>query len=275
MNPGIYRNLTFDEYRAIDAWSPSSVKPGLISMKKLRYCLDNPTSDTATQMLGSAMHCAILEPDRFYSRYVSWDGIRRGKKYDEFCDTYPEKTVLNEREWEACLAVKESVRSHALASWLLTMGEPSDNEVSLVWLDPDTELRCKGRPDRLLINEGLIIDVKTTGSNVADERNLKNIATRLGYHISEAAYQAGVSALTGEIPDVKMIFVEQNPPHDVRVMSMSTALVPGYDRWQGLLRDVADCERSGVWPGCSDEEVELTVWDEGTEYDKIDFGGIE
>jgi len=267
--PGIYPDLDFDEYLAIDAWNPSSVVPGLVSMKKLHYLKTHPKQSTTTMDFGSAIHCAVLEPDQFPLRYCVWPGGRRfGHIYDAFCEANEGKTSLTEDQYQTCLDARDSARSHVLASAHLC--GPGQNEVSIVWEDRHSGLLCKGRIDRLL--PGIIIDLKTTGKEVANERALRYVASDLHYDVRLAAYQDGISTLTGAIPDCKLLFVEQKPPHDVRVMPMEHSLVQGYDDWQRVLGQIVECTRTGIWPGCSDTEDELKVWETGTEYSNVMIG---
>lgn len=276
--PGIYPGLSWADYRAIPAWNPSLVKSARISMKQVQYWRTHPMPITPAMRLGSAVHCAVLEPDEFARRYVVWNEAKRGNIYKTFkaACRVSGQTILGPSDYNTCLAARDSAMAHPVAGDLLSLLTPKNTEVSIVWVCRVTGLLCKGRIDGYLEGAGtLIIDLKTTGTKIAEERRLKGIATDKGYHISLAAYQDGISTLTGEIPDTKILFVEQNAPWDVRVMSIKDALVPGHDRWVSYLARIRECEESGVWPGCSEEESELHVWDEGGEYEQIDWGGIE
>ena len=273
MNPGIYPRLDFDEYKAIDAWSPSLVKAGLVSMLELDYRKNNPKPVTAQMRFGSAVHCAVLEPDEFVKRYVIWDGGRRaGKDYKQFCAVNEGKEVLTALEYEQCLAARDSAYRHPIAGPLLSAGKPDDREVSMVWRENQTGLWCKGRADRILEDPRALVELKTTRVKVVDDRALTRIASTLGYHISLAAYQDGYSNLTGHILPAKIIFVEQLPPHDVRVLSADTAAIEGWDQWQKLLEQIVECSVTGIWPGCDQAEGELKVWETGIEYADAKIG---
>lgn len=257
---GIYRGLSFAEYAAIPAWSTGAVLPFRISALQGHYERMHPKPITPAMRFGAAVHCSVLEPDQFPLRYVVWsNGARRGNDYKAFLEANEGKDVLKQDEYETCLAVRDAVHEHPLAGMLLDSGEKEDREVSVVWNDNETGLLCKGRPDMLLPE--MIVDIKTTRVHIADTGALTRVASTLGYHIKLAAYQDGLCINLIPALPVKIIFAEQTPPHDVRVMSVPTnVLIQGWDEWQRLLGIIAECERTGIWPGCDAGEGELHVW---------------
>jgi len=263
MEPGIYRGLKFDEYAAIPAWNPSLALSGRLSMLQVEYDRAHSRTVSPSMLFGSAIHCSILEPDRFPLQYAVWTGGRRvGSKYELFIDSNVGRDILKENEYETCLAARDAAYKHPIAGELLRRGEQADREASVVWRDNETGLLCKGRLDLLLPD--LIVELKTTRMHVADDRALTWVASTLGYHIKLAAYQDAVSHLIDEVLPVKLIFVEQIAPHDVRVLNVPAAvLAQGWDEWQRLLGLIAVCERTGIWPGCDSGESDLIVWQDG------------
>ena len=259
--PGIYRNMPFADYQAIDAHNPSSVLKMAVSAKHYDYFRTHPQTETAPMRLGTAIHCAVLEPGQFAIRYGWWDGARRGKAYNDFCDENEGKAILSRTEFDQCLVIRRSIRAHPVAGPLLDgpFSTPDRAEVSIVWNDRQTGLKCKSRID--LILPGVIVDLKTVGYSLADDYAIRRNATKLGWHISMGARQDGIDTLSGEVPECKLILVEQKPPHDVRVMNIDDAVLSqGQDKWYALLERVKDCERTGHWPGCSETETNLNVW---------------
>ena len=51
-----------------------------------------------------------------------------------------------------------SVKEHPIASQIIVGGEP---ELTALWTDPETGLRCRTRSDYYIARRGLIVDVKT------------------------------------------------------------------------------------------------------------------
>ena len=270
---GICRGLPFADYKAIEAWNPSLVISGRTSMLQVQYDRTHPRAVSPAMLFGSAIHCSVLEPDVFPLRYCVWSGGRRaGNKYDEFVAANAGLDVLKDNEYATCLAARNAVYAHPVAGDLLRRGDLNDREASVVWVDNQTGLTCKGRLDLLLPE--LIVELKTTRMRVADDRALTRVASTMGYHIKLAAYQDGISHITGEVLPVKIVFVEQIPPHDVRVLNVpASVLAQGWDEWQRLLGLIAECEAAGVWPGCDSGESDLTVWGDGSEFLPVTIEG--
>lgn len=70
---GIYFGQSFDDYRAIPAFSRSFAEDLLFDPtgEEARYNLENPREITPAMELGTAIHSAILEPEDFKETYVS------------------------------------------------------------------------------------------------------------------------------------------------------------------------------------------------------------
>jgi hypothetical protein len=223
---------------------------------------------TKPMSLGTAAHCATLEPDRFGERFAMWVGthpegakdskgkdcsgkkrIRSGKEWEAFeagCEIMGQ-TVLTESEHKDALAIAQAVHSDPLAHSFLEFGKP---ERVLTWTDKRTGIACKGRTDwdyqapRL----ELIVDLKTA-ADVTPFRFL-SAAARLGYHVRMAWYADGYQAITGRFPRVMVIAVESAPPHDVVCYELDDeVLAIGREEYGRLLDTLVDCRRSGQWPG--------------------------
>ena len=112
MKPGIYKDMSFSDYKAIDALNPSTVLNMRTSAKEFEYARSHPKPETAGMRLGSLMHMAILEPDKFVSEVAVWDGIRKGRDYNNFLDEKEGRTILTRSEFDACLDVCGAVHNH-------------------------------------------------------------------------------------------------------------------------------------------------------------------
>jgi hypothetical protein len=88
-----------------------------------------PEEQSPALIMGSAIHSAVLEPDLFPSEYVMapTDINRRtnvGKEaYAAFEKANAGKTVLDPDDYSTCIAVRDAVHNHPVASGLLQRGK--------------------------------------------------------------------------------------------------------------------------------------------------------
>jgi hypothetical protein len=263
MEYGIHRDIPPDVYHASPGVSPSRAKAARLSPKHYRHFRDHPKTPTPAMILGSAEHCAVLEPDAFALRYTVWTGGRRaGKEYDAFCAASGGRIVLSADDYERCGGMRRAVAAHAVAGPMLV--DPSRIiEASLYWRDPATQLECHGRPDLLLPRA--VVDLKTT--RTMDGRLMTAEAIRFGYHISAAAYLDGLENIGQPRAEAILIYVESSPPFDVAVRPLRDVMLrTGRKEWHGLLTAIDQATESHEWPGVAEDEMwpmDLPAWADG------------
>jgi len=67
--PGLHRDVSYDDYAQWPAVRSSDLKLFARTPAHARYAMTHP-EQTSAMILGSATHCAILEPHEFAMRYV-------------------------------------------------------------------------------------------------------------------------------------------------------------------------------------------------------------
>lgn len=274
--PPIRSGVAFTDYRAVDAISISQLKELRRSPMHYLYALMHPRSSSA-MALGTAAHCATLEPERFDSEYVVWDrrtesgraAPRTGKAWEAFVEGASGRQVLTSDEYALAAGMARAVRGNPAAQRYLQSGEP---EVVLEWqLDGRA---CKGRVDWLMpAQRTVIVGLKTT----RDCRHYPFAAAsaKLGYALQWAWYHDGWLALTGERPAMVEIVVESAAPHAVAVYRIpDDVLEHGRDEYSRLLALLDRCQASGEWPGPVTEEEDLTLptWVYGSDDDIGELG---
>ena len=251
--------MNFAAYCQLEAVNASSLKNAAESAEEYQWALTHPKADTAAMFKGRAIHCAILEPDEFFRRYVLWPGPRTTKEYHAFIKTVPEGVeVLSSADYDDCIGARNSVQSHPFAAGYLASGV---FEHTLQWVDEETGLGCKARLDWLDLDRGWITDLKS-GKDIAP-RSFERTTHDLLYHMSAAHYIAGVRAVTGQDCGFRFIAVKQKGPWAVRCGPIAEdALYCGEQERRRLLRLVADCTASGAWPGAypDEDEFDLPAW---------------
>lgn len=247
----------FDAYTAIEAVNFSSLKYMKTSPLKYKHVLDNGVDDTVLFGIGRAIHCATLQPERLELDFAVFDGKRRqGKAWDAFEAEHADKTILRRDEWDDALATAKKVMENPIASEWLNLSKALI-ERPITWRDEATGLLCKGRPDAV---HSAVVDMKSTAT--IDGRIFLSQATRLGYFGQLAFYRRGYRALTKMNLPCAIVAVELDAPHDVGVFVVDEdSLRVADEEITRLLAKVAECRKSGKWPGRYDKAQSLVMPD--------------
>jgi hypothetical protein len=249
LEPGIFYDIPMYVYQTWPAVNPSLAKHAGKSLKQYQHARTAKQKPPTPAMLkGTAVHCTVLEPDEFPLRYVIWEGRKAGKAFDEFATVNADKVILSADEYDTLIAMRKAVHGHKIAGPIVT--DPMmTRETCIVWRDEDTGLLCKGRMD--MLGRGWIGDLKTI--HTLDERWITRHCCDYGYHVSMAAYQSGLKALTGKAADIKLVFVCTDAPHDVAVVRVADeALECGQRKWSDLLEKIAAAELANQYPGVAE-----------------------
>jgi exodeoxyribonuclease VIII len=267
MEPGIYKDISNEEYHKGPGLSASGLKLIARSPKHFR---EMPRKESKAMEMGTAVHCAVFEPERFEVEYVAPDRkLNRTKKEDKAeweALVASGKTVLNKDDYDDALAMGASVRAHRLAGPLVSGGVP---EQSIFWKQTvplgdgdETKILCKCRPDYVKpMGDGyVIVDLKTTQD--ARSKWLRSAYWDYGYHIQAAHYHIGLTQSTGGTPPREFFFVvvESEPPYGVVVYKTPLhTLQIGIDEVSILYGIYARCKRDDKWPSYPDIIHEFTL----------------
>lgn len=217
-------------------------------------------SPTPAMRIGTATHCAILEPERFSAEYIALpeDLDRRTKEgkqaYSELIATGAELLTSDDMAMVinmAC-AFRDNTTSRALFDRKHSVEQSIFAEVNGV--------SCKCRPDFMTADGLMVMDVKTTRD--ASPEAFGRSAWSLGYHIQAAFYRRVISAATGTTPDFIFGCVESERPNLVAYYTVPQYLLDYADSLiDTLLERYSECLASSIWPGyVSEIEMqELTV----------------
>lgn len=269
-----------DVYHSSPGVSISRLKELKRSPQHYRHALENP-KQTRPMTLGTAAHCAVLEPERFGREFATWGNRtasgklspRSGKVWEAFEAEQAGKTIITADEADLAIAVQKAVRGDTFAMRYLEAGEP---EVSMRWEYDGRQ--CRGRADWITSIDGRpnIVGLKTA----RDCRPFMfgSAAAKLSYHLQWAFYFDGYHAITGNEPRMVEIVVESAPPHAVVVYVIPDDVIQqGRDEYQQLVQLLRDCEAVGSWPGPAIGEQILTLpsWVYGEALDDISELGLE
>jgi exodeoxyribonuclease VIII len=251
--------LSFADYKKIEAVNWTTLKEMRRSPLHYKHRLENERADSDTLAVGRATHTAILEPDLFPIQFAVYDGIRRGKEWEQFKGAHAKQTIIKRADYDRCLAMRDAVRAHPLAAPYLAHGLA---EQSITWTDKGTGIKCKARLDFVSDSRPAILDLKTSAT--IDAARFGAIAARLGYHDQAAFYSDGFDAVHRQTLPFILIAVENEPPYDVGAFVVETdeALYLGQREYHELLERVAECRSVDCWPGQYGAErmLELPRW---------------
>jgi hypothetical protein len=262
---GIHEGLTYEQYDAIEAVRRGLVLKGRSSMLHLHHAEVHGESETTAALLfGQALHAAVLEPDDFEERVIlgpinpktQEPYGRDSKACQTFADENPDKIVLGKGDRDAIEGMGKAIRSHPTARKLVRAVGRS--ELTLVWDDAATGVRCKARIDGFIGNGLGMIDLKST--NDASAGAFSRSVYDYGYHVQAAMTIDGWKALTGQDEPFTMIVCEKEPPYAVAVYTLGEdSLAVGRVEYREVLRSIVKCRVAKEWPGYPAEAVPLDV----------------
>lgn len=221
-----------------------------------------PRVETPAMRLGSAIHCYILEPEAFNTRYaVAPEGLDRRTKEGKAAFAELEasgKTVISATDYKTAEGVARSLRAHPLA------GDVFDNlifrEQVFTWDDPITGEPCKAKIDGYT-QDGILIDIKST-EDASTDSFMRSIA-RYGYHRQAAWYMDAVAHNNLKVQIYLIAAFEKARPYACQFFYLDhEAIRAGRDENRLLLDRFSECKKQNYWPGYSEkiEQIGLPGW---------------
>lgn len=283
LTPGLHRGVPMAEYLALPYMSASRLEAMRRSPRWYRHAISQPTRSTDALERGTALHMLLLEPAQYGTQYVVAEpcvvelksGSRKGEPCGNpglfrlrnigwACGTHVRGFGSEIEQGEAQTITREidgavrgmaaAVKEHPRARTLFE--GKGDFEVTIVFDDPETGVRCKIRPDRLIERVGMYVALKTTRD--ATVFAFPNDAERRGYFRGLALYRRGLQAVGWPYLSTAVLAVESEPPFDPVPYLIEESDLDGADpEVTRLLNRYHDCEREDFWPGHASEFLTL------------------
>lgn len=259
ISPGIHTNISERDYHAIkaaDLCSQSYLKKMRKSPKHAMYA-EASHQDSASMMLGRAVHCLTLTPSLFDDGFTAYEGkVRRGKAYDAFVAESGGKEILTQSEMTSAQRMASAVAQHQTASKLFVGGKAEVTIVASI-----NGVACKIRLDYLIEHDDhvQIIDLKSTKD--ASPEAFSRDSWNFGYHWQSGLYsEITAGEFNGKPVLFSIVAVESSLPHDVVVYDVPQELTDfGFQRCLEQIAKFDECKSSGNYPGISDVPLELGV----------------
>lgn len=277
--PGIYHDIPFDEYLKIDAFSNTF----LWTLREkspfhAKYEQEHPKKKDYYDF-GRLLHMAILEPDRYRNNVVKIpdDAPKRPTERQINAKNPSEASVYAINWWsnyEESAEGKEIIQAEwydtieamrnvviKMKSYHLICGGQA--EVTIIWDDPKTGLRMKGRLD--YVQQGfsdIISDIKSDGISAAYDAFSRRIAT-LGYFQQAAIYSDGWKELTGNDSSFVWLVMEKEAPHCAKAWEADEDIITvGRSSYHRALSICKDCIEKDYWPsyGTQPDIINMPDW---------------
>jgi len=254
-----YTDVPNEDYHQAPGISKSGLD--LIDRSPAHYRYAPPRKTTRNMEIGTAIHTALLEPERFASEYMLLRDVtdRRASAYKEAVKVYGSERTLTGPEADKVAGMQEAVYANPHARKLLE----SDGwrELSGVVKDPETGAICRHRFDLLTVG-GIAVDIKKTQDARADA--FQRAVYNYRYHVQAAFYADQHFWITGEpLKAFAFLAVEEEMPHGCRVYVLDDyAMAIGREAYRANLKRYAACVDAGEWPSYDSkpETLSLPAW---------------
>ena len=238
-------------YRKEPGLNQSSLKKILDSPAHYQAALKQRMIPTPAMEMGTALHALSLDGEEaFNGSYVKKpeDVKLTTKEGKEWKASIGRKKVLNtggkDDPWGSVQGMAKSLRRLA---WFDPDQEDyiKHNEVSIYWDWSGT--RCKARLDRVLVKEGIVLDLKTTDS--VDPEIFQKKVVGLGYDFQAAYYAKAAEVAFGKPFRFIFVAIERKAPYTVELFEVTPDMMLEADHKCALaLSTYRRCEASGEWP---------------------------
>ncbi len=259
--PGVY-DITNDEYHASAGVSRTGIMEFKKSPKHFWHKYFNPDyqqkKKSAALEFGGALHPYILERDKFDKEFFiaksnPYHGSSTaGKQFKaDMIKEAAGRNIIDEDAFALIKSMASSVLNDDYARELITEAK---YEKSIYWIDPDTQLLCKCRPD--IWHDNFIVDLKTTKDAY---RPFQRDFYLYGYHLQIAMIHEGIKHTENkEIVDFIDLALEKFEPfiHVIYPIDEST-LHHGIAEFKQYLARLKDCLDSNIWPSYQSQTLSL------------------
>ena len=237
--------LTDDVYHAGPGIGSTMVKTFLDSPARYNWIYNQGHREAPNDAMvfGSALHCAVLQPDLFPKKYVSFI---KAEGTGSRARNEAAKAEI-EKSGQVALPLDQiNTINHMVEGIRRYIGPYLDggiSESSYYWTDEETGLLCKVRLDHVF--GATIFDLKST----SDISKIQSHIANFNYHVQAAFYSDAFDILKGERPNFIFLFCEKSEPYLLdAVMLDQEALQLGRDRYRESLKGIQLCQELGQWP---------------------------
>ena len=287
--PGLILGQSWSEYRAIKLPSPSLLKHGMRSMRRLKRVIDGKVKgpSSSTVAVGQCVHCLVAgEMDRIavMPRFENdADNLTAtGKRSSAKTTGYYKESVA---KWSADHVGKQILTEKQMADAKFARSQIERNAEAKKLIDRSSlEVTVIGEIEGVLvktrmdgIDQGRMVgwDLKTC-PDIEPQRFYRH-CKQLGYFFQFAFHRLALRSCGIEIDSYQIIAQEIGEDFDTCVIDVPFALL---EVWQDRVIDVVKKYQRAIdsdrWPGIyptGKAELQVPNWDMASD-DDIDFGEL-
>ena len=247
LDPGWHYDVPMETYLADEALSSSGLQDFKRSAHYYRFRQNSERVASKAMTNGTAFHTAVLEPDEFARLYViagqcvarkksgerctnpgtriyrdkAFCGVRGHHPKPDFIEEEGGPEIVEKADRDAMGIARDNLHKHKhIMQYFKGVGA---SEVTGIWVDEPSGVRCKIRLDRELERVSHHVDLKYTAS--ADVRAFKRQTWSMGWMHRSAFYRRGMKALGREATASIIIASESEPAHDCNLFILDEAQI--------------------------------------------------
>lgn len=287
MKPCAIRGMPIDVYHKHPALSESGLKTLLDCPARYYYKYisgEYEYKEKPSFKIGKACHKYILEGENAfkkeywhnpYSEYTKPEILRILKeKYNynapktmpvsDLMDILlknegiePSPIHLNKNELNQVIGTARAIKNNKKA--YNAFHQKGESEISLFWIDEETGILLKCRPDFLPKDHKLVPDYKTCQS--VNPNVFYGDFVKYGYHIEAAMYMQGIYEVFGdEVETFFFVAQEKEPPYITQVFVPDTGIITYGEKAVRLgIKKYIECQEKGFWGAYSEDVIEMTI----------------
>lgn len=225
--------------------SSSKLKLILESTEKFHHELSNPPEqqEGGHLDLGTYVHSLVLEPETVAAEYAIFQGFRRaGAAYEAFKLQNPGKKIIALSMQNNGERLAASVQACPSALKLLKGGAP---ELSIATVLND--VKCKARFDYINVDEGYIVDVKTT-RDTSGKEYFKEAVKQYHYDLSAALYATVATAYYKKpFKFYWVVISKEGTPETRTYVASDKTMYKGAKEVELALDKYKKCSTTGIW----------------------------
>lgn len=261
------------DYYSRPELSQSQLKDFLVSPAYYQLRKSNPIAPTDAMELGTAIHCAVLEPSEFNKRYgiapVFDRRTKAGKEeYAAFQAMNEGKIFLDPETHNKVIAMRDSVMSHPRVKDVFSFDIKAEEEI---FFSMDG-IECKAKLDAIVPTIGTVVDFKTARSASSDSFRRDMINMR--YDLQAFWYCEAYRSVYNKYPDFyAFIVASKEEPYPVGFFSVDNEFLDR-GRFYALsaLKKFKECQENNIWPKNESDEVIRISTPEWAMREAMEFG---